>query len=131
MDYDRKSNSKFLLMYHIIFVVKYRKPLLKKYGDFIKYLIVKYSKQYNFEILEVEVDIDHIHFLIKSQPNISISSIVRILKQRTAYDIWEIYNNELKQYFWKQQIFWSKGYFVCSIGNVSKDGIVKYIQEQG
>lgn len=131
MDYDRKHHTKFLLMYHIIFVVKYRKQLLIKYGNFIKTKITEYSNVHDFEILEIEIDKDHIHFLVKSQPDVAISSIVRILKQKTTYDVWKTYGNELKLYFWKQKIFWSKGYFACSIGNVSKDTIVKYIQEQG
>lgn len=131
MDYDRKSHSKFLLMYHLIFVVKYRKSLLIQYGDFVKSKIIEYSKQYDFEIIEMEIDKDHIHMLIKTLPNISLSSIIRILKQRTSYDIWQKYDNELVKYFWKDRTFWSKGYFACSIGNVSKDIIIKYIQEQG
>jgi putative transposase len=118
-------------MYHIIFVVKYRKPLLIKFGDFIKTKIMEYSIVYNFEILEIEIDKDHIHILIKTDPIFLIVSIIRILKQRTSYDIWKHYEDELKHHFWKDRTFWSKGYFECSIGNVSKDIIEKYIQEQG
>lgn len=36
MDYDRQSHSKFLLMYHMIFVCKYRKKLLMYIGADIK-----------------------------------------------------------------------------------------------
>ena len=39
--------------------------------------------------------------------------------------------NELAKFFWKEIIFWSDGYFSCSIGNVSKETIEKYIQNQG
>ncbi|MCM3800449.1 transposase, partial [Caldibacillus thermoamylovorans] len=35
------------------------------------------------------------------------------------------------QHFWKERAFWSDGYFSCSIGNVNKEIILKYIQEQG
>ncbi len=51
--------------------------------------------------------------------------IIFVVKYRKAYGC------ALKHYFWKNKIFWPKGYSSCSIGNVSKDIIVKYIQEQG
>ena len=38
---------------------------------------------------------------------------------------------ELAKFFWKEKTFWSDGYFPCSIGNVSKEAIEKYIQNQG
>ena len=59
--------------------------------------------------------------------------IARLLKQISTYRIWRQNNNylDLSKEFWKEQTFWSDGYFVCSIGNVSKEVIEKYIQEQG
>ncbi|MGG3841866.1 IS200/IS605 family transposase [Anoxybacillus sp. FSL W8-1294] len=64
-------------------------------------------------------------------PKWSILEIVRLLKQLTTYRIWQKHNKYLSQYFWKERTFWSDGYFSCSIGNVSKEIIQKYIQEQG
>ena len=42
-------------------------------------------------------------------------------------------NNQtyLKKQFWKENTFWGDGYFACSIGQVSKETIEKYIQNQG
>lgn len=60
--------SKYRLLYHIILVVKYRKKLLTIYGDFIKYTILNLCKSYKFSAECVEVDKDHIHFLINSSP---------------------------------------------------------------
>ncbi len=37
---------------------------------------------------------------------------------------------ELAKFFWKEKTFWSDGYFSCSIGNVSKETIEKYIQNK-
>ena len=55
------------------------------------------------------------------------------LKQISTYRIWRQNNNnlDLSKQFWKEKIFWSDGYFACSIGNVSKETIEKYIQNQG
>ena len=74
-NYQSKNNSKFILTYHIIFTCKYRKKLLTKYGDDMKQIMFDISKRYDFEIKEMEVDKDHIHFMISSVPkNISISN---------------------------------------------------------
>ena len=129
MDYDRSSHSKYLILYHIIFVTKYRHKILNLLD--IKTIFKDIEKYSNFEIFEMEVDVDHIHFLIKSKPKYSLLSIIRRLKQLSTYRVWKYYNNILKNYYWKENTLWSDGYFVCTIGNVSKETIQKYIQSQG
>ena len=42
-----------------------------------------------------------------------------------------LHEKYLKTQFWKHRTFWTKGYFVSSIGNASIDIISKYIDEQG
>jgi putative transposase len=128
---DRTLNhSKFLIMYHIIFVVKYRKKLLMKYGDDIKRLVFEIVKKSDFELQEMEVDKDHLHLMVTSVPKISPLQIVRKLKQETTVRIWKLYP-ELQKQFWKEKTFWSDGYFCCSIGNASIETVRKYIEEQG
>jgi putative transposase len=131
MEYISENHSKHLLMCHLIFVCKYRKKLLLKVGDDIKTEIESISNRYGWQIIEQEIDQDHIHVLIRYSPKWSILEIVRLLKQLTTYRIWQKHNEYLSQHFWKERTFWSDGYFSCSIGNVSKEIIQKYIQEQG
>ena len=58
MDYRSKNHSKYLIMYHIIFVCKYRKKLLITLGDEIKNIIFNIQKKYldEFEIIEIGAD---------------------------------------------------------------------------
>lgn len=81
----------------------------------------------------MEVDKDHIHLLVQYSPTQSILQIVRWFKQISTYRIWRVGKNQyyLNNYFWKERTFWSDGYFACSIGQVSKETIEKYIQQQG
>ena len=132
-NYTTKNHGKFTLTVHIIFVCKYRKPLLVKYGQEIKHIICEVSTNRNWEIMEIEVDVNHIHILLKYSPNDSLVKIISLLKQMTTYRIWRQNENakHLTQQFWKECTFWSDGYFVCSIGDVSKEIISKYIQNQG
>ena len=131
MEYISENHSKHLLLCHLIFVCKYRKKLLLKVGDDIKTEIESIANHYGWQIIEQEIDQDHIHILIRYSPKWSILEIVRLLKQLTTYRMWQKHNEYLSQHFWKERTFWSDGYFSCSIGNVSKEIILKYIQEQG
>lgn len=133
MNYISKNHSKYLLMVHLIFVCKYRKKLLIRLAEQIKSIFYDIAKEKDFEIVEMEVDEDHIHLLVKYSPTKSIVEVVRLFKQISTYRIWRQNNNYvyLSKQFWKERTFWSDGYFACSIGNVSKDTIQKYIESQG
>ena len=78
-NYQSKNYSKYILTYHLIFAYKYRKKLPIKYGKDIKQIIFDISKKYDFEITEMEVDKDHIHFMISSISKISLLQIVKYL----------------------------------------------------
>ncbi len=133
MDYTSKNHSKYLIIVHLIFVCKYRKKLLMKFGNQIKQILNDIAEEKDFEIIEMEVDKDHVHLLVQYNPTQSILDIVRLLKQISTYRIWRQNNNHyyLSKHFWKEKTFWSDGYFACSIGNVSKETIEQYIKSQG
>lgn len=128
--YRTNKHSKFLLMYHFILVVKYRKNLLNLYGDSMRTFVYEIASKPDFDIAEMEVDKDHMHLMIESVPKISPLQIIRRLKQETTIQIWKLYP-ELKKYFWNENTFWSDGYFCSSIGNASIETIKQYIQSQG
>lgn len=129
--YVTKNHSKFLLMVHLIFVCKYRKPLLNVLGSDVKTLIRSIAERNHIKIIEMEVDKDHIHLLLSHEPKLSILEIVRLLKQMTTFHLWQKHSEYLSKHFWKERTFWSDGYFACSVGNASKETIEAYIQNQG
>lgn len=96
-------------------------------------------KQFSYEICQkhkvviryMETDKDHIHYMIETEPTMSISKIVNLMKSYTTYHIWERYPNYLRKHFWKEHTFWTDGYFACSVGNVSEEMLRKYIENQG
>ncbi len=133
MEYVSQNHSKHLLIVHLIFSCKYRKKLLIKYGYEIKKIMYNIAQENDLNIIEMETDKDHIHILVQYQPTRSVLEIVRLFKQISTYRIWRQNNNAnyLKRDFWKENTFWGDGYFACSIGQVSKETIEKYIQNQG
>ena len=130
-NYKSKNHSKFILTYHIIFTCKYRKKFLIKYGEDVKQIMYDISKKYDFDIKEMEVDKDHIHMMISSAPKISPLQIVRVLKQQSTIQMWRRYASELKKQYWKENTFWTDGYFCSTIGEVSSETLKHYIQNQG
>jgi putative transposase len=79
----------------------------------------------------METDKDHIHYMIETEPTISISKIVNLMKSYTTYHIWKKYSCYLQKHFWKEHTFWTDGYFACSVGNVSEEMLKRYIKNQG
>lgn len=79
----------------------------------------------------METDVDHIHALLEYDTTERICDIVKELKQKSTYYLWEQFASVLKSEYWKKKIFWSYGYFACSIGEVSESTIQHYIKNQG
>lgn len=131
--YNRGGHSKFNLKVHIIFVTKYRKKIFKSNdrANDVKQFLYDATKKYGYIIIQMETDKDHVHVLLEYNPKVSISDIVKQLKQYSTWHMWEHHEEYLSKQYWKHRIFWSDGYFACSIGQVSQDIIEKYIQNQG
>ena len=127
-NYVSTNRSKHYLKCHLIFVCKYRKKLLiDALDNDMKAIMQSIASNSDFEIEVFESDIDHIHFLIRYIPRLSVTSIVRKLKQESTVAIWKLHKNILSKNFWKEHTFWSDGYFVCSIGEASPETVRQYI----
>ena len=131
-NYNRHNRRKYSLKVHIVLVTKYRKQLLKgSIADDVKQKILDIANTRGYEIIAMETDKDHIHFLLSYDTTDRACDIVKIVKQETTYYLWQKYNSVLSKQYWKKKIFWSDGYFACSIGEVSSATIQKYIESQG
>lgn len=131
MDDESKNHAKFLILYQLIGVCKDRKKLVNSYGDVTKALFEEIAASSDFSIEQMEVDQDHLHCLVKSEPRISPLASVRKLKQESTFQLWQRHEKELKQHSWQERTFWSDGYFCCTIGNASQGTIRRYIESQG
>lgn len=130
--YNHKNRRKYMLKVHIVLVTKYRKQLLCGIlAEDLKQKIYDLSEMYYFSIIAMESDLDHILVLLEYDTTESVSNIVKIIKQYTTYHLWEKHADYLANRYWKRKIFWSDGYFACSIGEVSSATIEKYIASQG
>ena len=123
---------KYSLKVHIVLVTKYHKQLLKgSITDDVKQEILDIANTRGYEIIAIETDKDHIHFLLSYDTTDQVCDIVKIIKQETTYHLWQKYSSVLSKQYWKEKIFWSDGYFACSIREVSSATKQKYIESQG
>ena len=130
--YNHHNRRKYSLKAHIVLVTKYRKQLLKgSIADDVKQKIFDIADTRGYEIIAMETDKDHVHFLIDYDTTNRVCDIVKIVKQETTYYLWQKYGSFLSKQYWKKRIFWSDGYFACSIGEASSAIIQKYIESQG
>lgn len=126
--YNRHNRRKYSLKVHIILVTKYRKQLLiGSIADYVKQKICDIANTRGYEIIAIETDKDHIHFLL----SYDTADRVRIVKQEITYHLWQKYSSILSKQYWKEKTFWSDVYFACSIGEVSSATIQKCIESQG
>lgn len=131
-EYISKNHSKFLIKYHVILVCKYRKKLIVGAVEYdMKQIMQNISDISDFDIEVMETDKDHQHMMVRSEPKLSPLQIVKRLKQMFTTAIWEKYESYLRHVFYREKTFWTDGYFVSSIGNVSQETIRKFIENQG
>ena len=130
MGYRKTSHSVYDLKYHVVWITKYRKPVLRgEIGRRVRDLIRQTCVQLDVQILSGAVQPDHVHLLVSVPPNISVSGLMQRVKGRSSRKIMEEYN-EMRRQFWGRH-FWARGYFAASSGNVTDDMIKQYIEQQG
>jgi REP-associated tyrosine transposase len=114
---------------HLVWVTKYRKPVLVgPIGKRARELIGEICGTHDVHILKGYISKDHVHLLLSIPPKVTISRLVQRLKGKTAYMMLQEFA-ALKREFWGCHL-WARGYFCCSIGNVTDDVVAAYIANQ-
>lgn len=123
----RSRDSVYNVSYHIIFCPKYRRKVLVDGIDIrLKKLLVEKAKQHGMEIEKIEVMPDHVHLFLKSNPRISIHSLVSKLKGYSSFML----RKEFPVLKRKLPCMWTRSFYVETIGHISEDVVKKYIEEQ-
>ena len=130
MELRRNTHHVYRLMYHFVWIPKYRhKVFSEPYRETLKAIIGKICYDYDIELVELEVPVDHIHMVVRSEPKISPSDIMQIVKSISAREFFRAYPAIKRKYFWGDKL-WTQSYFVETIGNANEDVIRAYVQDQ-
>ena len=118
------------IQYHFVWIPKYRKRVLTGVvATRLTQLIQEFAAVNDFEIIELNIQPDHVHLLISAKPRYSPAEIMRLLKGGTSKKIREEYT-ELEEFLWGDS-FWADGYFVSTHSSVTEQIIREYITKQG
>ena len=129
MSYRKTAHSVYDLKYHIVWITKYRKPILRgEVGKRVRELIRQTCASLDVYIVKGHVSKDHIHLLVAVPPNLAVSELVKRLKGRSSRLMLEEFG-ELRKTYWGRHL-WARGYFVASSGNVTDEIIAEYIEKQ-
>jgi putative transposase len=125
----RTSHAVYDTSYHLVWCPKYRKKILEReeLRERAGQLIQEISEEYGFDIIEMEVSVEHIHILISFPPRLSIGEVVRIIKSKSARGMFREFPL-LKKRLWAGEL-WEDGYFARTVGDrITPDVIKKYIE---
>ena len=128
-EYRHGSHTKFLIHLHLVWITKYRKPVLKgAVAHRVRELIREICTREDVEIIKGHVSLDHVHLFVSIPPQVTISRFVQKVKGKSSHKLLSEFPHVRKVYWGRH--FWARGYFCCSSGNVTDDVIEKYIEGQ-
>lgn len=123
------AHTKHRLMYHLVWIPKYRKRLLEGLlKTRLEALFQECAEINGWQIEELNLQPDHVHMLIRIKPSISVAKVVQFLKGGSSKIVRKEFP-ELKKFLWGDS-FWSDGYFAETCGTVNEQAIRRYIQKQ-
>lgn len=106
-----------------------RKVFVEPYRSILREIIEQIGYDYNIEIVELEIPTDHIHMVVRSEPKISPSDIMQIIKSISDRQFFKLHPEIKRKCFWGGKL-WTQSYFVETIGNANEETIRKYVQNQ-
>ena len=119
------------LYYHIVWCVNYRqKILVDDIKDDLIDIIKNICINNNYELVEINTDLDHVHLLIGLSPQDSIPVVMKTLKGVSARLLNSKHKNELSKVLYGGHI-WSPSYYIATTSDNIMDNIKEYIINQG
>jgi len=130
MKLDSNAHSVFLLYYHLILVVKYRRKVFDDtISDRAKEIFEYIAPKYHITLEEWNHDKDHVHILFRAHPNTEISKFINTYKSASSRLLKKEFP-QIKEKLWKEY-FWSQSFCLLTTGGAPIEIIRKYIESQG
>jgi len=127
--YRKLSHVVYKCDYHIVWTPKYRfRVLFGEVKSLVENDIRMLCEWKGVDILEMNVQIDHIHLVCSIPPKVSVSVLMGTLKGKLAIKLFKSYPKLKEKPYWGNR-FWSRGYFVTTVG-VDEEMIRRYVKYQ-
>lgn len=127
MRYKSNRNVVYSCKYHVVWCPKYRRPVLVNGVDGrLKDIIRETCAEIHAELIEMEVMPDHVHLLVKVDPQYGIHRAVRLIKGRSS----RLLRDEYPWLKSRLPTLWTNSYFVSTVGGAPLKTIRQYIENQ-
>ena|SRR3989304_1481255 len=128
-EFKKLSHTLYQCKYHIVFCPKYRYQILGgEVGSYVSQEIYSLCKQKDgIEVLEANVQADHVHLVLSIAPKYGVSQFMGFLKGKLALRVLSHFP-DLRKRYWGNHL-WSRGYCVSTVG-LDEEKIRKYVQWQ-
>jgi putative transposase len=112
-----------------VWVPKYRFRVLEgEIGEEVRTCVNVFCEQSACEVVELNVQKDHVHLIAMVPPKVSISDLMGKVKGRSAIRVLRRFSYLRQRRYWGNH-FWAPGYCVDTIG-LDAEMIRKYVQYQ-
>ena len=112
---DHNGHSVFLMYYHLIMVVKYRRKVIDDtISNRAKEIFCYIAQNYGITLEEWNNDIDHVHVMFRAQPKSEISKFINAYKSASSRLLKKEYP-EIRKKLWKEA-FWSQSFCLLTAG---------------
>ena len=130
MNLDSNAHSVFLMHYHLVLVVKYRRQIFNdEISNRAREIFEYIAPNYNITTEEWNHDKDHVHILFKAHPNTEISRFINAYKSASSRLLKKEFP-QIRQKLWEER-FWSQSFCLLTTGGAPTEVIKKYIESQG
>ena len=127
--FRKLSHAIWHCQYHFVWVSKYRFRILTGLvGVEVERCIRAFSQNLQAEVIELNVQSDHVHLLAMVPPKVSISEFMGTIKGRTAIRVFNKFRHLKHRPYWGNH-FWARGYCVDTVG-LDAEKIRKYVKYQ-
>src|SRR3989344_2291236 len=127
--YRLGAHTKTDLKVHLIWIPKYRKPVLTgQVAIRVRDIIRQIAMEHERDIISGKVAKDHVHIFISYRQQYDVSKLVQYLKGISSRVLLQEFAH-LKRMFWGKHL-WARGYMAVSSGNITDEMIQEYIKEQ-
>lgn len=123
------AHSAYLLTYHLVWCVKYRRKVLTdEIGDRLKEIVSTLLVDAECSVIAVETDVDHLHIVFRAKPTHQLSKIINSLKGVSARRLFKEFP-QIKTRLWNGNL-WSPSYFLVTCGGAPLEVIKRYVEDQ-
>ena len=128
VQFRSNSNIVFNCQYHVVWVTKYRRPVLTQQIEArLKEILQNIATEIQVDILEMEVgDLNHVHLLLSLDPQFGVHKVVKRFKGASSRYL----RKEFPELTKRLPTLWTNSYFVATVGGAPLAKIKEYIQNQ-